>query len=93
MTYQDQEKKKATRSRYNKAEYAATKADPVMYELYLERQREKKRRRTIKKQDQKIEEAYRRLLQCRNYNECYNVPWQVLKHFATAVLYPERLNK
>lgn len=88
MAYVDLEKKKKTRSAYNKNEYAATKAHPAMYELYLERQRQKKRNRTIKKQDKLIEEAAKRISRA-----LYGHPhmWDLYLRTATAVLYPERI--
>lgn len=92
MAYVDQELKRKTRSKYNREEYAATKADSEMYKLYLERQRAKKRNRTTKKQGERIEEAVIRMQSTIQWTHPA-LSSEVFIKFAIAALYPERIKK
>lgn len=88
------------RNAYNRQYYAELKKEPAAYEAYLELQRQKKHRRTIKRQDKLILEAAIRM-RTNDVGSAHTKEWpyekltkeyqQIYLTMATAALYPERL--
>jgi hypothetical protein len=72
---------------YDRQYYAERKKEPIAHAIWLEQHNARRRTRRLKRQDQNIEDAAKRMASLTEHPNF----WVDFIQFATIALYPERL--